>query len=484
MTHFRTARGISGILLLGVLFFLLQLNLDISHAQDRETGAETWQGASLTLYKTMALVRDKDSVSLKKGETKQLYHPVSGKIIPESAVITCDNAEVLEQSFVFQPVTPQSILESYLGKDVLLIETDKKTGTEHSIPAKLLSIQNGIVIKVKNRIETTVPGRIAFPEMPKGLGEKPVLKILLMGRSDRKIPVEIAYLTRGISWQADYVAVLDKSESRMRLDGRINIRNNSGITFEKASVQLVAGDVNEGKTPVDVTRNFAMEKSAAPGPMRPHITREKLFEYHLYSIERPVSLEKDQPKEITLFSAAGIPCSKEFLAIGNRPAYTRKISGRGEKIPVLAVVSFKNDKSSGLGIPMPQGKVRMYKRDASGRIQFIGTDGVSHVPLDEEVRLSLGRAFDLVCTRVQTDFKKLAISTKYNTVYESSYEITLKNSKDEPATVKYMEPISGTWKITKENLQHQKPDADTAAWKMDVPAHGQGVLKFTVRVRY
>jgi hypothetical protein len=270
----------------------------------------------------------------------------------------------------------------------------------------------------------------------------------------------------------------------MRLDARVSIKNRSGITFENALVQLVAGDVNEGTGPPEINRSFAMKKAAMAAPIDPDVSRETLFEYHLYNIDRPVSLEKDQPKEITLFSASGIPCSKEFLAIGNRYTYTRKITGRGEQVEVAAVISFKNDKSSHIGIPMPQGEVRMYKKDSAGRLQFIGKDEINHVPQDEKVQLNLGKAFDIVCTRLQTDFKKLAGSNKYSSLYENSYEVTVKNSKDEPVTVKYMEPVSGTWQITAENQEHQKTDANTALWKLDVPAHGQKVLKFTVRVRY
>ncbi len=483
--HFSLIQSISPDLFRGIFLgiFLLVLVPAISCAQEPTDKDRVQKDTSMTLYKTMALVRDKGVVEIKKDEPTVFFQPVSSKIIPQSAVISCSDAHVLEQSFLFRPITPEAILESYVGKMVLLVNTDKKTGAEKTVPARLLSAKNGVVLEVGDKIETTVAGRIAFPGLPQGLGDNPMLRIVLNGNVDKKAPFELVYLTRGISWRADYVAILDKSESPMRLNSWVTVNNNAGISFEDASIQLIAGDVNEGPPPVRMNRSLAMEKAAAPA-LSQDVSREDIFEYHLYSINRPVSLKKGVLKQISLFHSDNVLCRKEFLVTGNRYPYSRKIGPRKEKQPVQAIVSFKNDKTSALGIPMPQGEVRVFKRDSQGRIQFIGRDHVMHVAVGEEVQLSLGKAFDIVCTRVQTDFKKLAGSTKYNTLYESSYEITVKNTKKEPVSVKFMEPISGTWEITDETLTHLKPDANTAMWTLDVPADSEKALKFTVRVRY
>ena len=471
---------ISRLALMPLLAFCLLA--DPCHSGQSAVRSETWTKTSLTLYRTTALIRDKSFLTAKKGETTILFRPVSSKIIPQSAVILCSKADVLEQSFVFRPISPESILESFVGKNVLLVRTDKETGSEKTVPAKLLSARNGIVLEIGGRIETSVPGRIAFPELPQGIGEKPMLKIKLKGRTDGNCPLELAYLTRGISWSADYTVILDKTESRIALNSWVTISNNSGISFKDAAVQMVAGDVNEEALPPRINRKFSMEKAAAPAMSR-DVSRQGIFEYHLYSIGRLVSLENGVLKQISLFSSGDVPCRKEFFASGNAYAYSRRMGGKEEKLPVQAVISFQNNKDSALGIPMPQGDVRVFKRDSAGSLQFIGKDRITHVPEGEKIRLNLGKAFDIICTRVQADFEKLA-GSKYSSTYESSYKVTFKNRKDEPVSVKYMEPVPGTWRITNENLKHEKPDANTAVWTLNIPAKGQKALIFSIRVRY
>ncbi|RUM87723.1 MAG: hypothetical protein DSZ23_05385, partial [Thermodesulfatator sp.] len=327
-------------------------------AENQVKKPDTWENTSLTLYKTMALVRDKKSVSLKNGQTSTLIIPVSGKIIPESAVVSCNKADILEKSFIFKPLSPQSLLQGYIGKEVFLIKTDKDTGKEESISATLLSADKGIVLKIGNRIETTIPGRIAFPGLPEGMGDKPVLKVKLQGKTHGDVPVGLAYLTRGISWNADYVAVLDTSAKNLSFQGWITIRNNSGISFQNASVQLVAGDVNEERKPGVLTRNFGMEKAAAPAsPLGHDVSQEALFEYHLYSIERAINLDKNILKQVALFTAEGVPFTREFLVIGNRYPFSRSTGARKDKLEVSAIVSFANDQASHLGIAIPKGEV-------------------------------------------------------------------------------------------------------------------------------
>ncbi len=477
--HFKPAL----VLLLASLMVFLVSGTARSGQASKGTG--TWKATSMTLYKSMALVRDSDSVQLEKGKTSLFFHPVSGKIIPQSTVISCDDATVLEQTFISRPLTPNALLKSYIGKEVILITTDKITGIEKTVPAKLLSADGGIVLKVNGRIETTIPGRIAFPGLPDGLGNEPVLKVAVRGEKNGKSDVAITYLTRGISWRTDYIAVLSANEKNMDIESWVTVNNNSGIAFKDASIQLVAGDVNEEPSPppVPVTRTFA-KSEAVMSASSPDVNMENLFEYHLYSINRPISIDKDSQKEIALFRATDIPCRKEFLVIGSKYSYSRKMGYKPEKLPMQAIITFKNDEASRLGQPMPKGMVRVYKKDSANRLQFIGRDNIRHMPKGAEINLSLGKAFDIVCTKVQTDFRKLAGNSKYNSVYESSYSITVKNTRSEPARIRFLEPFSGTWTITSETMPHKKTGAHTAMWHIDVPANGQKVLKFTARVRY
>ncbi len=442
----------------------------------------TWKNFSLTLYRNMALVRDQTRVDINKDKTVAILQPVSTKIIPQSVTITLEDANILEQSYSYRPITPENLLESFVGKDVLLINTNKKIGIEEIIPATLIAAKDGVVLKVENRIETSPPGRIAFPFIPQDLSNSPMLKIVLKGKADKEIPVELAYLTKGIGWKADYVAVLDESAKDMELASWVTIRNHTGISFNDASIQLVAGDINEERADFESRSNFlakAVRMSGGKG-----MEQERLFEYHLYSVKHRLCLKDGQMKQLCLFSASQVPYEKHFLVKANDYPLSRRVGERKEKLPVQIMISFKNDDSSRLGMPLPQGDVRVYERDSKGILQFIGRDYLFHVPKGEIVRLNLGKAFDLLCTRTQTDFRKFEGTNRYKSLYESSYKITIKNAKKEPATVTYQERLSGDWKITKENLPHVKLSAATAAWSLNVPPGKERTLTFRVRTRY
>jgi len=219
---------------------------------------------------------------------------------------------------------------------------------------------------------------------------------------------------------------------------------------------------------------------AASAPMR----EEGLFEYHLYTLQRPTTIRDNQSKQVSLLNATGVPVNKEFRLQGNPYYYRGRQGDLGQKLKVGVFVEFDNRKENNLGLPLPKGIVRVYKQDKSGSPQFVGEDRIDHTPENETVRLKLGDAFDVTADRMQMDFRKLGGDSRYNYRYESAFEINLHNAKDEEVTVTVAEPVPGDWRMLSESHKHSKASSDTALWKVSVPPKSNTVLTYRVEVKY
>jgi hypothetical protein len=209
-----------------------------------------------------------------------------------------------------------------------------------------------------------------------------------------------------------------------------------------------------------------------------------LLEYHLYTLDRPTTIAENQTKQVALLSAGSVPVRKEMLLYGNQNYYLQQYGMIGEKLKVSVFVEFDNKEASKLGVPLPEGIMRVYKKDSAGNAQFVGEDHVDHTPKNEKVRLKLGEAFDVTGDKKQTDFKILPRPNKQNQLYESAFEYTLKNAKKEKVTITVQEPIGGDWKILNESHPHTKANSHLAVWKIDVPAEGKTTLTFRAQVKY
>jgi hypothetical protein len=344
----------------------------------------------------------------------------------------------------------------------------------------VLSVQDGVVLKFADRIETGVPGRLAFPSVPENLRDKPALTISLVSKQAGKRQLELSYLTSGLSWKADYVAELNDKGDEMGLSGWVTLVNQSGTSYPNARLRLVAGNINHVRNEMPAPRPMAMMARAADAEQ---MAQENLFEYHLYSLQRTTTIAENQTKQVALMDAQNIPVHKEYLLQGSVYYYSGQYGKLGDKTNPDVLLEFDN-KGKGLDIPLPKGIVRVYKNDSSGAAQFIGEDRIEHTPKNETVRLRLGRAFDLTADRKQTDFRKMPSTSRYPHIYESAYQITIENAKDENATVKVVEPMPGDWQILSESLPHAKAASDSAAWQVPVPAGGKAVLTYSVQVRY
>jgi hypothetical protein len=469
----------------------LALSLAAQSQKEIPTTQKDLQGLAVTIYNdSLALVKDQREVRLPKGEVQLAFQEVSAQIRPETALLRNLTEPkgffVVEQNFDFDLLTPAKLLDKYVGQKVTVVSMranpDGAGAKELREEATVLATNSGTVLQFADRIETSVPGRIVFPKVPENLRARPTLVITLNSPAERAQKLELSYLTSGLGWKADYVANLSSDEKTLDLNGWVTLTNNSGVAYPDATLQLVAGDVN--RVQERPQRAYAMKTMEMAAPAAPQMKEESLFEYHLYTLDRPTTLKAAQTKQVALLSASTVPVRKEYLLRGDSYYYQSQYGEIGSKLKVGVFVEFDNRTESRMGMPLPKGVVRVYKRDSEGRAQFVGEDAIDHTPKNETVRLKLGDAFDVTARRKQTDFRKLAGSGRYNYVYEAAFEVELKNAKKEAVTVSLLEPMPGDWELVSQSHPHSKEAAGAAKFKVPVPAEGSATLTYRVKVKW
>lgn len=442
------------------------------------------QTLAVTIYNdNLALIKDQRQVTLEAGENRLAWRNVSAQIRPETALLNDVSQQLdltlLEQNFDFDLLTPTSLLKKYLGRTVQVIRTND-AGERTTELATVLAVNDGVILRYDDRIETALVGHLAFPDVPDDLRDQPTLVLNLNASRAGEGRLELSYLTGGLSWKADYVADLASDGRSMDLNGWVTLTNASGIAYRQAQVQLVAGEVNQVQEAMPMTvmapRMMMSESAAMPA-------EERLAEYHLYTLPRPTDILNLQTKQVALLSAPQVPITRELIVKGDADAYQAQSGDGWTKLPVASTLSFVNRDGS-LGIPLPKGVVRVYAKDSRGNAQFVGEDRIDHTPKNETVSLTLGESFDVTARRKQTDFKKLGGSTAYDYAYESAFEMELKNAKPEPVTVKVLETLPGDWEIVKESQPHTKEAFNLASWQVQVPADGSATLRWRARVRH
>lgn len=458
---------------------------EISFAQTKTTSTEAeQQSLSLTIYNSnLALVRDVRQLNIPTGNVQLRFADVATQIEPSTVRVMSltapKNLTVLEQNYRYDLLSPQKLLQKYVGKQLTLIRqiTENNSTKEVSVKATLLSDNGGPIWQVGNQIVTGIPtDHYAFPSLPANLYSKPTLVWLLDNRHAGEQKVEADYMTKSVNWTADYVLTLPAKATTADLTSWVTVTNNSGISFNNAHLQLVAGQVHRAEqAPRPMFRAQAM---VVGGVVAPGIEQEPLSEYHLYTIERRVTLPNDSSKQIAFLRASGIKVQKTYTINGQQSYYYSPFRG-GEpaKEPVQAHLKFKNSEANSLGVPLPAGTVRVYQADSAGQLQFVGEDRISHTPKDETLNLYVGNAFDLTAERKQTDFETLG-----QNFYESAFQVTIRNHKTEPIVVEDNEPVGGEWTVIQSNYKYEKTSAFSIRFRVPVPAGGQSVLTYRVRV--
>jgi hypothetical protein len=464
---------VAALLLLSTLASAAEPVRDVgSTAADREAVA-------VTVYNDdLALVKERRRVDLPGGLTRLSLRDVAAQMRPETALLRAASGPALtlvEQNFDFDLLTPQKLLEKYVGRQVTVIRPHPTSDAERRETATVLAAGEGTVLRFADRIETGVPGRLAFDSVPENLRDRPTLSVLLEAAGGKQA-VELSYLTGGLAWKADYVANLSVDGKSLDLNGWVTLTNRSGAGFDDATLQLVAGTVNRVR--VQDSRVYAMAAPAAARAKAAEATQEALLDYHLYSFERPTSIADNQTKQLALLSASAVPVRREYLLAGNDWYYRDRYTQVGQKLKPAVLLEFDN-KGGQLGKPLPAGIVRVYAKDSKGAAQFVGEDRIEHTAKNEKLKLRLGEAFDITAERKQTNYKRIA-----DNVSESSWRIELRNAKDEAVTVKVQEPMPGDWEMVQESQKHSKESARVASWNVAIPAGGTTVLEYGVRVKW
>jgi hypothetical protein len=440
---------------------------------------ESQRDLMVTIYNgNLGLVKDTREAKLPAGMSEVQFADVAAQIDPTSVYLKSltDPAglRILEQNYEYDLLSAQKLLEKYVGRKVRLYQ-----GNGSFLEATLLST-DGPVYDINGDIHMGHHGQVVFPALPENLVSKPTLQWLLRSGAATPQRIEASYLTGGITWKADYVVILNAADDRADLTGWVTIDNKSGATYKDAALKLVAGDVNRARD--DRTRQ-AMElasKAGAAAPASRDFVSEGFFEYHLYTLDGRTTIKDKQTKQLTLMTAAGVPVRKELAFFGARDYYRSQYGTPMSNQKVSVFVELTNSKTNNLGVPLPKGKIRVYKADKSGSQQLVGEDWIDHTPRDERVRIKMGEAFDVVGERIQRDWRRIGGST-----YEVEWEISVRNhKKDEDVVVSVIEPIPGDWEVVRESQPHEKLEAHTLRYQVPVPRDGAAKVTYRVRLRF
>jgi len=431
---------------------------------------------SVTIYnQDLGLVKDVREMEFQKGMSIIKFTDVASQIDPTSVhfkpVNPSDQVSILEQNYQYDLVSSAKILQKYVDKEIeLFTKSEGPKGEEKSYKGTLLSYSNenvtiqepGGAIRIIRLDEVR---DLYFPTLPEGLITKPTLVWLLDSQVSGKRKAEVSYLTNGINWHTEYVAVVDQKDQNLELAGWVSVDNRSGATYEDAKVKLIAGEVHriEEMPPPRYGKGLAMEMAAAPSQFE----EKAFFEYHLYTLLRPATIKDNEIKQVSLFPSTNVKAKKIFTYDGAR--YDKK---------VRVEMEFKNAESEGLGMPLPEGKIRVYKMDVDKSLEFVGEDRIDHTPKDEKVRVFLGNAFDIVGERKKTDFKQIT-----DDITEESYQIKLRNHKEESVEVVVVEHLYSyvQWEIKESSFPYEKKDANTIEFKIQLAKDQEGTLNYTVR---
>jgi len=422
---------------------------------------------SLTVYSNnLALVREVRMIQLPKGASEVRFTDVAAAIDPTSvhfkSLTDPENVDLIEQNFEYDLLNPNTMLQKYIDQEITV-----HTEQDGPFQGRLLSASpNTIMLQMQGGSITSIAIdpiiSIDYPALSGGVITKPTMVWLINSQRAGEHKAEASYLTADISWHAEYVAVCKKNDGLLELSSWVSIDNQSGADYENAKLKLIAGDVHRAipaVRPMAKGLDMMAEQAAAP-----RFEERPFSEYHLYTLSRRISLKNNQKKQIALFPPAEIKADKIYC-------YNGALYGEAVRV----TLAFQNSKGSGPGIPLPKGKVRVYKHDdADNSSEFVGEDLIAHTPQDEKVRIYLGNALDIKGERVQKEMKQLSERS-----HEETWQIILRNHKKEAVTVIVEEQLQGDWKIRRESLPHKKKDAATIEFEVPVEKDGEAVLEYT-----
>ena len=482
-----------------------------AQSTDDSARAESAQGeVALTIYNNnIALVQDVRQLPIAQGRSRVEFPDVSAQIQPQTLSFAAANTTIIEQNFDYDLLTPTKLMEKAVGQTVTLLRTNPATGTETRERATVLSVAGGTVLQIGDRIEVLrddgLPVRVIFDRVPPNLRARPTLSVNLDSTRAGARPVALRYLTNGLGWSADYVALYNEKGGTIDMQGWVTLTNQTGTTFHQADTVLVAG------TP-------AMRGAEMPGGGRGYgdrgmtragteaASRERLGDFYLYPISGRTTVANAQTKQVSFLDVQGVAARKIY----SHSVYWQQNDEQPENVE--SRIAFSTSRDQGLGDALPAGTVRFYQRDSEGTPQFIGEKAISHTPMGSDLSLVTGEAFDIT---VKAEVEKREIITadeweknaRYRVVedgkvtreltvevpktfYRTTMRYTLTNAKDVPVEVQLTQTgLARSWwaydyRITSEDIVGEQLNADQRRFTVPIPAEGERVIRVTYETRY
>lgn len=465
-------------------------------AQERPA-APTKPGVALTVYNNnFALVKDRRLLDdeLRKGLNTIRFRDVASTIDATSVhfrSLTDADAAVLEQNYEFDLVSADKLLQKYIDKPITAFTRDGQMyeGVLMSFDGRQLVIakdrEKGPIFVVERGENIQ---RIQFGTLPEGLLTRPTLVWDVAAEKAGKHLVEVTYVANNMRWRADYNLVLSPDDKKLDVSGWVTIENRAGTGYKDAAVKLVAGDTRPDLRSMQLGYGQdyykTMMTTLAPSKEKGADVSRVLGEYRVYDLKEPTTVNNNQIKQIELITAKDVPITRTYLYDGAKINwawygwYYDDGFGRDENKKVNVLIEIENRADRNLGIALPKGKCRVYKKDTDGSLEFIGEDMIDHTARDERAVIYVGDAFDIVGERKQTNFRKLS-----DRVCEESFQIKVRNHKTEPITVKVLEKLYrwSEWEIKEKNTDYEKLNSRTIIFPVTIEPDGEAVVTYTVR---
>lgn len=467
-------------------------------------GDDTAQGdVSVTIYNNgQALVQDIRQLNIRSGRSTVTFPDVSAMIRPETLSFAAANTAIVEQNFDFDLLTPQKLMEKAVGQEVTLIRTNPATGAETLQRAEVLSTVGGVVVRIDGRIEVLrddgLPVRVIFDEVPPNLRARPTLSVSLESSRSGTRPASIRYLTPGLGWSSDYVALYDEDGGTIDMQGWVTLTNTTGTTFHQADTLLVAGNVSGS---FGTRRRSDLVEAGTETA-----ERERLGNFYLYPIEGRTTIANNQTKQVSFLDVQGVPA---------RRIYSRSVgwmANESNPQPFSTAISFSSSREGGLGDALPAGTVRFYQRDAQGSPQFIGENNIGHTPMGSTLALRTGDAFGVfaqaeVEKRERITSGEYEESARYRIVengevtrtmlvdrrleyYRTTMRYSLTNANDEPVEVELTQGglYRGIWardyRVVSEDVPGEQLNIANRLYRITIPANGERVVRVTYETRF
>ena len=441
--------------------------------------SKTAQGdVAVTIYNDgRALIQDRRQLNLPGGRSKQDFPDVSAQIRPETVTLTGAGIGIVEQNFDFDLLTPTALMQKAVGETVTIVRVNPATGVETRERARILAANGGVVMQIGERIEVLrddgLPTRVIFDRVPAQLRARPTLSVTLEAARGGSQPVTLNYLSNGLNWSADYVALFDEVNGQMDVQGWITLNNQSGTPYINARTLLVAGAVANaaqpryGRIPASPSGGIVQAGTEAAG-------RERLGGFYLYPLPERTTIADKQTKQVSFLDIHGAPANRGYEF---RNGW---LGSSDQPLSASSVLRFSSSRVGGLGDALPAGTVRVYQRDARGNPQFVGEHAIGHTPMGSSLSLATGEAFDV---KVRSTVEE---RTRVNdSRWKTRMRYTLTNAGPKPVTVDLVQ--DGLWgdvRIAEENMKSERRDADQAVWHVVVPANGSAQVTATFDTRY